>query len=50
LLGLRIFEPAFHPLAVLAAAVRCQPVDPIHLMPIYPREPEAVTKWRAMRH
>lgn len=48
-LGLRLREPAFHPLAVLDAALLHTPVDPAQLLPIYPREPEAVTKWRAMR-
>ena len=48
-LGLRLMEPAFHPLAVLDAALLHTPVDPAQLLPIYPREPEAVTKWRAMR-
>jgi tRNA threonylcarbamoyl adenosine modification protein YeaZ len=48
-LGLGIVEPVFHPLAVLDAALDHGPIDPAQLLPIYPREPEAVTKWRAMR-
>lgn len=49
MLGLALVEPPFHPLAVLDAALGRTPVDPAQLLPIYPREPEAVTKWRAMR-
>lgn len=33
---------------VLALSGTTEPVDPAALVPIYPREPEAVTKWRAM--
>ncbi|MEM1167190.1 MAG: hypothetical protein AAGI30_12975 [Planctomycetota bacterium] len=35
--------------AVLDAAERIAPCDPADLLPLYPREPEAVTKWRALR-
>lgn len=39
-------EPVFDPVAVLEASA-CLPVErPECLAPIYPREPEAVTKWR----
>jgi tRNA threonylcarbamoyl adenosine modification protein YeaZ len=48
-LGVRIVEPEFHPMAVLDAALGHASVDPAQLLPIYPREPEAVTKWREMR-
>ncbi len=33
---------------VLELSASIEPVDPATLAPIYPREPEAVTKWRAM--
>jgi tRNA threonylcarbamoyl adenosine modification protein YeaZ len=36
------------PVACLLASRGIQPVDPIALAPLYPREPEAVTKWRAL--
>ena len=38
---------AFDPVR-LEAGLTLSGVDPISLAPIYPREPEAVTKWRAM--
>ncbi len=44
---LRCLPPAFEPEAVLRLARRATPIDPAALVPIYPREPEAVTKWRA---
>jgi len=37
------------PAACLAAASVCEPISPSLLVPIYPREPEAVTLWR-QRH
>lgn len=45
---------AIHPLILSAAAcaraaMGGRPVDPVALVPIYPREPEAVTKWRELR-
>lgn len=46
--GIAIIPPAFSPEACLRAALRVQPVDPVALVPLYPREPEAVTKWRAL--
>lgn len=36
------------PVACLAASRDIPAVDPIALQPLYPREPEAVTKWRAL--
>lgn len=41
--------PLFDPAACLEASIGLEAVDPIALAPIYPREPEAVTKWRALR-
>jgi len=39
----------FTPEATLAAAALIEPADPSTLVPIYPREPEAVTLWRQRR-
>ncbi len=46
--SVRIVEPRFSPTQTLTLGARLQPVDPAALMPMYPREPEAVTKWRAL--
>jgi tRNA A37 threonylcarbamoyladenosine modification protein TsaB len=46
--GIEIAEPEFDPVACLEASLEWPAVDPVALAPIYPREPEAVTKWRAM--
>lgn len=43
-----VIAPVFDPVACARAAEGVAPVEPARLMPIYPREPEAVTKWRAM--
>lgn len=40
-------EPVFDPVAVYEASLGLEAVDPARLAPLYPREPEAVTKWRA---
>lgn len=48
-LGIRLIPTHFDPLACLEAAQALAPVDPALLLPIYPREPEAVTKWRALK-
>lgn len=48
-LGLRTAPPVFDPVAGAKAADGIAPVDPAALMPIYPREPEAVRKWRELR-
>lgn len=45
---LRCVPITFHARLVLEACARFPPVDPAHLLPLYPREPEAVTKWRAL--
>lgn len=47
--GLTVLPPTFDPLACARLALTRQPVDPIELAPLYPREPEAVTKWRALK-
>lgn len=46
--GMAVHHPSFDPVACLEAGLMLSGVDPISLAPIYPREPEAVTKWRAM--
>ena len=40
-------EPVFDPVSVHEASLGLGAVDPAQLVPLYPREPEAVTKWRA---
>lgn len=47
-LGMSITQPVFSPLSCVAAASRHIPIDPANLLPLYPREPEAVTKWRLL--
>jgi tRNA threonylcarbamoyladenosine biosynthesis protein TsaB len=46
--GMAIIEPALDALACAQAAAMHPKVEPASLMPIYPREPEAVTKWRQL--
>lgn len=41
--------PEFDPIAVLEASIGLAPVDPAALLPLYPREPEAVTNWRILK-
>ena len=48
-LGIEILAPVFSPAAVLQAAGRLPATDPVQLLPLYAREPEAVTLWR-QRH
>jgi tRNA A37 threonylcarbamoyladenosine modification protein TsaB len=48
-LGVRIEAPVFSAAACARMAASMQGVDPSALLPLYPREPEAVTKWRALR-
>jgi tRNA threonylcarbamoyl adenosine modification protein YeaZ len=45
-----VFAPRFDPRSVAEAALAwlVQPVPPAQLLPLYPREPEAVTKWEAL--
>jgi len=46
--GLAVYEPVFDAGAVLEASATLAPIDPLELGPLYPREPEAVTKWREL--
>lgn len=46
--GVAIERPVFDAVACLGAAVELDPVEPAALEPIYPREPEAVRKWREL--
>ncbi|MBS0197935.1 MAG: tRNA (adenosine(37)-N6)-threonylcarbamoyltransferase complex dimerization subunit type 1 TsaB [Planctomycetes bacterium] len=46
--GARIIPPVFDAAACIEASFDFPAVDPIALTPIYPREPEAITKWRAL--
>lgn len=41
-------EPVFDAAAVLEASVGLAPTDALSFSPLYPREPEAVTKWREL--
>lgn len=47
-LGLAVEAPIFDSVACLELSARGEAIDPARLWPIYPREPEAVTKWRAL--
>jgi tRNA threonylcarbamoyladenosine biosynthesis protein TsaB len=48
-LGIEVRPPVFDPVACIEAAMAgVAPVDPADLLPLYPREPEAVTKWRQL--
>jgi tRNA threonylcarbamoyl adenosine modification protein YeaZ len=44
----RFLRPDFDARWVLHASRGIAPIDPALLLPIYPREPEAVTKWRVL--
>lgn len=41
-----VIQPACSAEMVLAASADCAASDPADALPVYPREPEAVTKWR----
>ncbi len=43
-----IYPPRFDARHVFAASLGRAATDPVALLPIYPREPEAVTKWREL--
>lgn len=45
-MGLRISEPVLGPVACLRASALVEDVDPVDLLPLYPREPDAVSQWR----
>ncbi len=47
--GVVIAAPRFDPAACLELSFDAAAVDPAALAPMYPREPEAVTKWRRLR-
>jgi tRNA threonylcarbamoyl adenosine modification protein YeaZ len=47
--GIAVLEPVFAAESVLDLAAGLPPIDPIALAPLYPREPEAVTLWRARK-
>lgn len=44
--GIEVVAPVFDANAVIEVGIELPSVDPLVLLPIYPREPEAVTKWR----
>jgi tRNA threonylcarbamoyladenosine biosynthesis protein TsaB len=46
--GIQVVAPAFTSDACLSLAWSATPVDPLALAPLYPREPEAVSKWREL--
>lgn len=46
--GIEVVAPTFDAMACAEAALLSPEVDPAELTPFYPREPEAVTKWRAL--
>ena len=48
-LGMEVVEPVFDARACLAIGRTLPAVDPVELLPIYPREPEAVSLWRERR-
>jgi tRNA threonylcarbamoyl adenosine modification protein YeaZ len=48
--GIRIQRPGFDPAACLEAAAELPDIDPMDLLPLYPREPDAVTQWRKRRN
>lgn len=47
--NIRIAPPWFGAARCIEAARRLTPVDRLQLAPLYPREPEALTKWRDRR-
>jgi tRNA threonylcarbamoyl adenosine modification protein YeaZ len=47
-LGIAIEPPVLSAAACARVAAAMPGVDPAALLPLYPREPEAVTKWRAL--
>lgn len=46
--GVLIVAPRFDPACCFEASLGLREVDPTELLPIYPREPEAVRKWREL--
>ena len=47
-IGIGVRPPVFDPGACLEASVGAPAVDPLDLLPLYPRLPEAVVKWRLL--
>lgn len=47
--GILIVPPRFDAAACLELSFNAAPIDPLAVAPLYPREPEAVTKWRRLR-
>ncbi len=47
-LGIAVREPRFDPAACLECAAAATSIDPVDLLPLYPRPPEAVVKWREL--
>jgi tRNA threonylcarbamoyladenosine biosynthesis protein TsaB len=47
--GVRVSAPVFDPAACLRLGAVLPAVNPMTLAPIYPREPEAVRKWRELK-
>lgn len=48
-MGIPVREPAFDPRILLSIQHAFPATSPLDLAPIYPREPEAVTKWRELK-
>jgi tRNA threonylcarbamoyladenosine biosynthesis protein TsaB len=46
--GLALAPLVLEPRSCLIASVAISPITPSELLPLYPREPEAVTKWRKL--
>lgn len=46
--GIQVVPPDFTSDACLSLAWSVKPIDPLALAPLYPREPEAVSKWREL--
>lgn len=49
-LGWSIVSPIFAAAACLRVGARLSAIDPAELVPLYPREPDAVTLWRARKN
>lgn len=47
-LKIAVVPPRFDPAACLEAALDLPDIDPVDLLPVYPRLPEAVVKWRQL--
>jgi tRNA threonylcarbamoyladenosine biosynthesis protein TsaB len=47
--GILVWRPIFTPQALLEASLGVAATEATRLLPLYPREPEAVTKWRALK-